>query len=60
MRFAALLGWIAVTAVLPPVHRSSESEGGIRCGIEMRNVALHVSDGVVRDVRKLDGEFVSD
>lgn len=71
MRLAALLGWIAIIhvgfassggqgAVAPaPVHRSSQSEGGTRCGIEMRNVALRVADGVVLDVRKLDGEFVS-
>ena len=25
----------------------------------MRNVALHVADGVVLNVRKLDGEFIS-
>lgn len=30
-----------------------------RCGIEMRNVALRAVDGVVLDVRTLDGEFVS-
>src|SRR6185295_8606630 len=29
------------------------------CGIEMRNVALHVADGVVLDARTLDGEFIS-
>lgn len=31
----------------------------IRCGVEMRNVALRVSDDVVLQVRALDGEFVS-
>jgi hypothetical protein len=31
----------------------------IHTGIEMRNVALHVAEGVVLDVRTLDGEFVS-
>jgi hypothetical protein len=31
----------------------------VRCGIEMRNVALHAADGVVLDVRRLDGEFVA-
>lgn len=35
------------------------ADGPIRCGIEMRNVALHVADGVVLNVRALDGEFVS-
>jgi hypothetical protein len=53
MRLAALLGWIAIAAIEP------QPEGRPRCGIEMRNVALHVADGVVLDVRKLDGEFVS-
>jgi hypothetical protein len=51
MRLAALLGLIALT--------QAASVPGTRCGIEMRNVALHVADGVVLDVRKLDGEFVS-
>ena len=31
----------------------------IHCGIEMRNVALHVADGVVLHVRSLKGEFIS-
>ena len=31
----------------------------IHCGIEMRNVTLHVAEGVVLNVRALDGEFVS-
>jgi hypothetical protein len=30
----------------------------VHCGVEMRNVALHVADGVVLNVRVLDGEFV--
>ena len=51
MRLAALLGLIALI--------QAASVPGTRCGIEMRNVALHVADGVVLDVRKLDGEFVS-
>jgi hypothetical protein len=29
------------------------------CGVEMRNVALHMADGVVLGVQRLDGEFVS-
>lgn len=31
----------------------------IRCGVEMRNVALRVEDDVVMQVHTLDGEFVS-
>jgi hypothetical protein len=31
----------------------------MRCGIEMRNVALRVADGIVLHIRALDGEFVS-
>lgn len=31
----------------------------VRCGIEMRNVALRAADGVVLNVRTLDGEFVA-
>jgi hypothetical protein len=60
VRLAVLLGFIAI------IHVRSPSDGGqaagppaTRCGIEMRNVALHVADGVVLDVKKLDGEFVS-
>jgi hypothetical protein len=30
-----------------------------RCGVEMRNVVLHLADDVVLGVRALDGEFVS-
>ena len=30
-----------------------------RCGIEMRNVRLRIAEGVVLQVRTLDGEFVS-
>jgi len=33
--------------------------GPIRCGIEMRNVGLHVAEGVVLAIKALDGEFVS-
>ena len=35
------------------------SAAPVRCGIEMRNVRLHVADGVVLEVRALDGEFIS-
>lgn len=35
------------------------ANGAVRCGIEMRNVALHAGDGIILHVRALDGEFVS-
>jgi hypothetical protein len=38
---------------------ASPRDALIHCGIEMRNVALHVAEGVVLDVKSLDGEFVS-
>ncbi len=38
---------------------TAAAPGPPRCGIEMRNVALHVADGVVLHVAALDGEFVS-
>ncbi len=55
MRLLALLGWIAIAVTVLP----AEAPPTTRCGIEMRNVALHVADGVVLDVRTLDGEFIS-
>ena len=32
----------------------------VRCGVEMRNVRLHLADDVVLAVRSLDGEFISE
>ena len=40
MRFAALLGCIAITGTVVPAPAT-------RCGIDMRNTALHLADGVV-------------
>jgi hypothetical protein len=54
VRLATLLGWIAIAVSIQPPALAPT-----RCGIEMRNVALHVADGVVLDVKKLDGEFIS-
>jgi hypothetical protein len=44
-----------------PVRSTLEAAGSspVRCGIEMRNVGLHVADGVVLAIRTLDGEFIS-
>jgi hypothetical protein len=54
MRALAALGCVAATLIIPPADPPA-----IRCGIEMRNVSLHVADGVVLEVRALDGEFIS-
>src|SRR6478672_10568187 len=35
------------------------ANGPIRCGIEMRHVALRAADGVVLNIGALDGEFVA-
>jgi hypothetical protein len=45
-----LLGWVVALAA---------AGAPIRCGIEMRNVGLRVGEGVVLQVRTLEGEFVS-
>ena len=37
----------------------ASANDAVHCGVEMRNVALHASDGVILHVRALDGEFVS-
>jgi hypothetical protein len=56
MRTSTLAPILGVAlAVLP----TRGADGPVRCGVEMRNVALRVSDGVVLHVRALDGEFVS-
>jgi hypothetical protein len=47
-----LLAIPALVAVVP-------ATGPARCGVEMRNVSLHLADGVVLGVTALDGEFVS-
>jgi len=52
---AAML--LAVPGAMP-VTRAQDAQP-IHCGVEMRNVSLHLADGVVLAVRALDGEFVS-
>src|SRR5438445_11246937 len=55
MRLSAALSWMAVIGA---VLLSEPALLTTPCGIEMRNVALHVAEGVVLDVRTLDGEFI--
>jgi len=43
--------------ITTPAPRAADAP--IRCGVEMRNVRLHVADGVVLAVRALDGEFIA-
>jgi len=56
MRLAAVLGSIVVAGSTLSTHAAAPAP---RCGVEMRNVSLHLADGIVLDVRALDGEFVS-
>jgi hypothetical protein len=55
----AAMRLFAGAAELSSSQRASGAAAAIHCGIEMRNVALHLADGVILDVRTLDGEFVS-
>ena len=56
MRVIFLAATLLVSALFPILHAA---DGPVHCGIEMRNVLLHAADGVVLQVRALDGEFVS-
>jgi hypothetical protein len=47
--WAELSSFQRAPATAPPIH----------CGVEMRNVDLHLGAGVILHVRALDGEFVS-
>jgi hypothetical protein len=52
---------VAVLLGIPgamPATRAQDAQA-IRCGVEMRNVSLHLAEGVVLAVRALDGEFIS-
>jgi len=46
---------LAVAGMVAP----AASSGPVRCGIEMRNVTLHIADGAVLAVAFLNGEFIS-
>jgi hypothetical protein len=52
-------GLVTSAADLSSIQRAPNAPAGAHCGVEMRNVALHLADGIVLDVRTLDGEFVS-
>jgi len=52
---AALLA----TAILLPAAVHAAGPARVRCGVEMRNVALRIADDVILQVRTLDGEFIS-
>lgn len=54
-RAATLLALV----LLPRAVAFAAGPARIRCGVEMRNVALRIADDVVLQVRALDGEFVS-
>jgi hypothetical protein len=58
-RLALALPVIGVVIVGTPASITVGANGPIHCGIEMRNLLLHVADGVVLQVTALDGEFVS-
>jgi hypothetical protein len=50
---------IAAAAVPALAAGVAQEPGAVRCGVEMRNVRLHLADDVVLAVRSLDGEFIS-
>jgi hypothetical protein len=56
MRALFLAAILLGSPAFPSLHAADVP---VHCGIEMRNVLLHASDGVVLQVRALDGEFVS-
>ena len=56
MRALFLAATLLVSVPFLPAHAA---DGPVHCGIEMRNVLLHAADGVILNVRALDGEFVS-
>jgi hypothetical protein len=55
----AAMRLFAGAAELSSFQRAPGAPAAIHCGIEMRNVALHLAEGVILNVRTLDGEFVS-
>ena len=58
-RLALALLVIGGVTAATPAFETVGANGPIHCGIEMRNLMLHVADGVVLQVAALDGEFVS-
>jgi hypothetical protein len=55
----AAMRLFAGAAELSSFQRAPGTPAAMHCGIEMRNVALHLAEGVILHVRTLDGEFVS-
>jgi hypothetical protein len=55
----ALLLVVGAVMAGTPASQTVRANGAIHCGIEMRNLMLHVAEGVVLEVAALDGEFVS-
>jgi hypothetical protein len=55
----AVAAAVALGPAAWPAARAQDAPP-IRCGVEMRNVSLHLAEGVVLAVRALDGEFVSE
>ena len=53
-----ILAGVAVAAGFGAMPAPRAQDAPVRCGVEMRNVRLHVADGVVLAVRALDGELV--
>jgi hypothetical protein len=59
------MGWTTVAVVTllgaraagTPASSPAAVAEPVRCGIDMRNVRLHVAEGIVLDVRTLDGEL---
>jgi hypothetical protein len=61
---AAVRKWLTCVAsatialtVTAPSNRAVTAAEPVRCGIDMRNVRLHVAESIVLDVRTLDGEL---
>jgi hypothetical protein len=55
-RSAAVL---LAAVLLMPVAVRAAGPARVRCGVEMRNVSLRISDDIILQIRALDGEFVS-
>jgi hypothetical protein len=51
--------WLGTLAIPASLLVLSAAPAPVRCGIEMRNVTLHVAEGVVLSVTSLVGEFIS-
>ncbi len=54
---AAMGGHYTGTGPAEAGHYSQPRNEPVRCGIDMRNVSLHVAEGIVLSVRSLDGQL---